>query len=477
MVNNQGPFLYYAFDGTGTANSVGINEAGLVAGDSEGGLFISVNGQWKLAGINYGASTYSYTPGGAAFSGALYDTRGLYDGSGQLVTGPSPVPSNSFDSQVSAFTSTITGIINLPPTWSKRFRRHLGHNQRARILPTVRRATVCAETVVDFRFAATTPSTVTLLGTKTVGTLDFDNTNSYTLNGNAITLDTTSASTPAQINVASGNHTIASTLTINKDLNINVLQASSTLTLSGQMTAPGRTITQVGTGTVAYKNVRAQGLVLQQGNAKILSDGSANGVSTVTNLTLPNGLSLDLTNNSLVINSGTVSGWTQSIALGRNGGSWNGSSGIKSSTAATTAAITGLGIVGAGDVLGFTTGTKSWQGQTVTPSSILIRYTYVGDLNLDGVINGDDYFRIDSAFKSSGAATYATGDVNFDGRIDGDDYFLMDSNYSRQNGLSLTAAAPDLAPGSDLQVVPEPGTISLVAAAVGAFSLRRKRRR
>ena len=40
--------------------------------------------------------------------------------------------------------------------------------------------------------------------------------------------------------------------------------------------------------------------------------------------------------------------------------------------------------------------TKVWNGQTVDASTVLIRYTLAGDANLDGKIDGDDYFKIDS---------------------------------------------------------------------------------
>ena len=60
-------------------------------------------------------------------------------------------------------------------------------------------------------------------------------------------------------------------------------------------------------------------------------------------------------------------------------------------------------------------------GQTVDATTVFVRYTYAGDANLDGIINGDDYFRIDSGFAASSTG-FIKGDFDYNGRIDADDY-------------------------------------------------------
>jgi hypothetical protein len=72
--------LYFNFD----ADSPVANEAALVVNDSSGGVFIQgANGQWKLAGVNYGVSgPFSLTGQGTAgdgFNASLFDTRGVYE--------------------------------------------------------------------------------------------------------------------------------------------------------------------------------------------------------------------------------------------------------------------------------------------------------------------------------------------------------------------------------------------------------------
>ena len=54
-------------------------------------------------------------------------------------------------------------------------------------------------------------------------------------------------------------------------------------------------------------------------------------------------------------------------------------------------------------------------------------------MNLDGVVNADDYFLIDTGF-IGGGRRYQDGDLNYDGVVNADDYFLIDSAFIGQSG-------------------------------------------
>ena len=139
--------------------------------------------------------------------------------------------------------------------------------------------------------------------------------------------------------------------------------------------------------------------------------------------------------NALIVPSGDIGSWNGSaytgiagyIASGRGDGSWNGSGVVTSmSSALAPQVLTTLDAARAGDV-----GLTTFHGFSLAPGDVLVRYTWGGDANLDGTLNGDDYFRIDSHVAQNGAVFgYVNGDFNYDGAIDGDDYFIIDSNIA-----------------------------------------------
>jgi hypothetical protein len=140
-------------------------------------------------------------------------------------------------------------------------------------------------------------------------------------------------------------------------------------------------------------------------------------------------------------------------------------------TAATSSTLTSLGIATANQVTGVAAGgTTTWGGQTVSGTDTLVRYTYAGDANLSGAINGDDYFLIDQGFAAK-ANGWSIGDFDYNGRINADDYFIIDRNYSRQAG-AFGAALP-VAGG--VAVVPEPALLELLPIAALLLAARRRR--
>jgi hypothetical protein len=149
------------------------------------------------------------------------------------------------------------------------------------------------------------------------------------------------------------------------------------------------------------------------------------------------------------------------VASGRNAG--NGL--VTSQTQASGAgSLTTLAVAANSDL-----GKTTFGGESVGNSDVLVMYTYAGDANLTGSIDGDDYFRIDNGF-SSRATGYANGDFNYDGVINADDYFLIDRDYSEQRAPFGSAA-----PLGGVSTVPEPISAGLLAFAAMAIPQRRRR--
>ncbi len=177
-------------------------------------------------------------------------------------------------------------------------------------------------------------------------------------------------------------------------------------------------------------------------SASLAAGGAANVITR--SLSIAPTARLDLCDNDMAIdyvsssplgtwNGSAYTGVSGLIASGYAGGAWSGGGIVTSMTAAIDPnSLTTLGVAEASQALGIgLTETALWDGQTIDGTAVLVKYTYAGDANLDGVINGDDYFQIDSAFPQGGNG-WLNGDFNCDGVINGDDYFLIDSNFPAQ---------------------------------------------
>jgi hypothetical protein len=104
----------------------------------------------------------------------------------------------------------------------------------------------------------------------------------------------------------------------------------------------------------------------------------------------------------------------------------------------------------------------------VNANSVLLKYTWLGDANLDGVVNADDYFLIDSNYIPQNPGWY-NGDFNYDNVINADDYFLIDFAFLGQTAPLAARFVSDA-------VVPEPQTLPLAIVAGGLLTRRRTTR-
>jgi hypothetical protein len=147
-------------------------------------------------------------------------------------------------------------------------------------------------------------------------------------------------------------------------------------------------------------------------------------------------------------NGSAYDGITGAIASGRNGGTWDGASGIVTTQPQALTGVTTVGVSEASSALGLGVGaTGTWRGEIVDDTTVLIRYTYAGDTNLSGDITGDDYFLIDAGYAGA-ASGYGNGDLDLSGSVNADDYFVIDSNYNKAV-IPLAAPLPSAAASSE----------------------------
>ena len=215
------------------------------------------------------------------------------------------------------------------------------------------------------------------------------------------------------------------------------------------------------------------------GTLRTRDNGQSNGTSDLDTLTINAGGAFDLRDNRLVVRTTPIGSWNGSgytgvtgmIANGRGDGTWNGSGLTTSMTDATIGVLTTLAVATASEIGAGPT----WLGRTVAGDDALVMYTWGGDADLNGELNGDDYFFLDSNILQSGSVFgFHNGDFNYDGELNGDDYFILDSNILQAQGSTPFVASTGGATSVALSAVPEPTSLAACGLA-GALFLRRRR--
>jgi hypothetical protein len=256
--------------------------------------------------------------------------------------------------------------------------------------------------------------------------------------------------------------------------NVNITAGGLSL-VSGSFSAANIAVAAGGALHYDGGSLAATNLTLNGGLAAMATAG--NRVMSLNSLTISGGTDawvgkLDVFNNGLIVHNGVVTDIANQLKTGFNSaaGYWNGASGIESTSAAgdTTLLTT----------LGYRTGGIPLDSVNTVASDILVKYTYYGDADLSGTVDGADYQQIDAGF-GLGLTGWMNGDFNYDGVVDGSDFSLIDNAFNQitaTNAISLSLLVrPGNLTASTSVAVPEPGSITLLAAIAG-FSLRRKRK-
>ncbi len=261
---------------------------------------------------------------------------------------------------------------------------------------------------------------------------------------------------------------------------------SGTLVLSGSSSYAGTTTVSSGTlvvsgmvtGTAAVSVSAGATIVLASGNAlatrplTVSSFGTATLSpylqTTVGGLNPNAGGLVDVGNGMVTVTSGlTVENMLTAITAGSNGGTWTGTSGITSSTAAVDSAAGSPRAVG-------------WLDNG--DGSLTVAYAAPGDTNLDWSVDILDTanFLALGKFDTGSPATWLEGDFNYDGIVDilDADAFVSTGLFNAGNYNTPSGGRVAVAPVGSVAAVPEPSTWAMLAAACGgAVAACRGRRR
>jgi len=151
----------------------------------------------------------------------------------------------------------------------------------------------------------------------------------------------------------------------------------------------------------------------------VLTAGGAKVIDT-SGLSIINGGSLDLSDNDLIWRNGSASALASQIANGALLTSW------------WNFGANGLGI-NPGFYFRQNLGDDApFAGRSVADADMLVKYTYAGDVNLDGLVDAADYGIIDYYWQFPGTDGYWNGDFNYDGIIDAADYGYIDNSFQTQ---------------------------------------------
>ena len=282
---------------------------------------------------------------------------------------------------------------------------------------------------------------------------------------------------------AAGNLIVCTARRLSTDVVIDVASGSQTQAQAGYPSITTATwLTKSGTGEVVFNSANSYpGMTsvtagrLRIAHASALA-GSEAVMITGGDVSMPSDRPLDVSIRKLSIDEAlgskldlgagrvqvaaggiTAADLMADLLVGRNGGSWDGDSGIVSSAVASALAASRPGAIG-------------WL--THDDGSLTIAAAAPGDTNLDGIVDLLDAANLlaGGKYDTGLPADWSLGDATYDGIVD-----ILDASEFMGTGLYDAGPYDVTAAAGPVAAVPEPTMWPLVAATIGLMAARGRR--
>ncbi len=234
--------------------------------------------------------------------------------------------------------------------------------------------------------------------------------------------------------------------------NVRVNVDGGILDVTGDAFLNGATVVEYSAGSIGVA-----GNLNMFNTAKVLLTSGGNKVPHFGGLSMSDTSKIELADNDMIVSytgpspAATILGY---LITGRNGGNWLGN-GLTSSSAAANPSHTSLGYADNG-------------------SRILVKYTYLGDANLDGQVDISDLGALATAWQTS--AVWSQGDFDYSGFVDISDLGSLATNWQAGVGSPLGPSFDEALASVGLAGVSVPEPTALALLAVGAVLIGRRRR-
>jgi hypothetical protein len=202
----------------------------------------------------------------------------------------------------------------------------------------------------------------------------------------------------------------------------------------------------------------------------IRPNGTSSSTSRLESLSMAGADLIDLANNDLVIDYTGTSPYAtikDAVISAWHHGAWDGY-GITTSQAD---ALHGLGYAEASDA--FYNVPAMFSGVSIDDSSILLKYTFYGDANLDGAVDLNDLYRLATHWKAAG--DWVQGDFNYDGIVNVKDLTLLAINWQAGVGAPISTPLGSMLANLGLPQTGLPEPIAGCIPAMFLFLLRCRR--